>query len=635
MGETPLAPDGGMPGEPARPDSGSAASPEPGPAPTTGEGPSPRRIAYLDGRRLRRVILAGVRNVRRQREELDRINVFPVPDGDTGTNLALTLSSVAEAVRPLESRSLSEVAERAAEASVLAARGNSGMLFSRFLLGFASGLRDQVRAGSSEVAEALTGAAAALQEVLERPREGTIITVARDMAAEARRRTASGSDDFHAWLHEMQDAAERSLQRTRDMLPALRQAGVVDAGAKGFVSFFEGILHYIEGKIRDDHLEEAPAAGGLYFARQSGVGADEGRYCTQVAIRGGALPPEAELRAALGGQGTSLIVLRAGDLAKVHVHADRPEEVVATLSRFGEVVSERIEDTSLAGATTHVAVVVDSSCDLPHEWTERHGVAVVPLQVVVGDISYRDGVDIDAAALYDLIRREGAPEPSTSQPAPAAFAEAYRRGIAGGAESVLGIFLSSAVSGTYGAGAAALRDTAGVEGAAFDSRSGSLGAGLLAVRAVELLDEGRELPEVLRELERVRARSNILFTVETLEYLARSGRIGRARAWLGERLDLKPILSLSDDGRLTAIGRVRGSEAVLERVLGLLDERLLEARRYRLGVAHFAAAEMADRIVRELETRYDPVEILAGPATAVLGVHVGPGAWAVAYQIED
>lgn len=638
-----------LPGETAR--RGMDAVPDPGatpPAPGDSREPRPEgadgrptpgsgrpRIAYLDGRRLRRVILAGVRHVSSEREELDRINVFPVPDGDTGTNLALTLHSIADAVRPLDSRSVGEVAERAAEASVMAARGNSGMLFSRFLLTFARSMREKLRAGSLEVAEALAAAAASLHDVLENPREGTIITVARDMATEARRRAASGGNDLYYSTKDMLAVAQGSLRRTKEMLPALREAGVVDAGAKGFVSFFEGIVQCVEGRIRDDHLDDDAASRSLYFAREAGVGADEGRYCTQIAVRGEGLPDDGTIRSELKGLGTSTIVLRAGNLAKVHIHADEPDAVVAVLARHGEIVSERIEDTTLTGATHHVAVVVDSSADLPREWTERHGVTVVPLQVVIDDVTYRDGVDIDAAGLYERMREADGPIAGTSQPSPQAFLDAYRRGIARGAESILGIYISAAVSGTYNAGAAALHGMEGVEGTAFDSRSGSLGAGLLAVRAVELLDGGRELPEVVRELERIRAQSSVLFTVDTMDYLLRSGRVGRAKAWLGGMLDLKPILSITDDGRLTAVARVRGREAVLPRVFELLDERLVEARRYRFGVVHFAAEEMARHIVHELRERYDALEILSGPATAALGVHVGPGAWALAYQIED
>lgn len=598
----------------------------------------PPGIAYLDGRRFRKLLLAGVRNVGRQRSELDRINVFPVPDGDTGTNLTLTLRSVADAVRPLDTRSLHDVADTAAEASVLAARGNSGMLFSHLLLGFAENLGRSPRAGTSEVSRAFTAAAERLHDVLEDPREGTIVSVVRDMAAAGSRNGGSSRSDLRQWLADVQAAARESLVRTKDLLPALREAGVVDAGAKGVVEFFEGIVHLVEGRLDDAALESEGETGttpSLYAVRESGVGAGEGRYCTQVAIRGD-LPVTAEIRGALQGLGTSVIVVRSGRVAKVHIHADDPERVVEVLERFGTIESRLTEDTMLVGtASHHTAVLTDSSADLPHEWVERHGVTVVPLQVIVGDQAYRDGVDLQPEEILTLMGDPGAGLPKTSQPPPAAFRDACRRALDHGARELLGVFVSGAVSGTLSSAAAVMREFDEVPSVAVDSRSGSLGVGLLVIRAMELLEQGLSLSEVADELRRVRDQSNVFFTVDTMEHLVRSGRVGRTRGWLGGMLNVKPILSLTDEGRVVPIGRARGRDAVVERVLELLEERLAGAREYRLGVVHVGAPETAEEIARRLRSRYAPKELLVGPAAAALGVHTGPGTWALAYQIED
>lgn len=606
------------------------------------KGPVQRpRIAYLDGHRLRRAFLAGAAHVRAQRAELDRINVFPVPDGDTGTNLTLTLRSISDALREVDTPSVSEVAGVAAEAGVLGARGNSGMLFAHFLMGFSGSLGRRLRAGTSEIAEALSQAAESLHRVLEEPREGTIITVARDLAAEAKRRAGSRSD-LYPWVRHLQVAAADSLRRTRDLLPALREAGVVDAGAKGFVSFFEGVIRYIDGHAPGDIVAEAPLQRthgsdrpSLYVARESGFGSDEGRFCTQIAIRGDDVPDTPRLRAALAGLGTSTIVLRAASVAKIHIHTDDPPSIRDLLAGFGEIVSERVEDTLLVGAGRKIAVVTDSSADLPREWAERHGVDVVPLQVIVGEEVYRDGLDLDGDGLLEILTTPGAPIPKTSQPAPAEFSARYRAALDGGAEALLGIFVSGSLSGTYASAAAVMESMDGVPGEAIDSRSGSLGVGLLVARAVELLDDGMSLEEVAAELRTVRDRSNIFLTVDTFEYLLRSGRVGRAKAWLGGLLDLKPILSLDEAGRVVKADTARGEDGLLQRVFDLLEARLEGAERYRLGIAHFAAPAVAARIERELSTRFDPVEILCGPTTASLAVHTGPGAWAVAYQIEE
>ncbi|TDJ47012.1 MAG: DegV family EDD domain-containing protein [Gemmatimonadetes bacterium] len=596
------------------------------------------QIGYLDGRRFRKLILAGVRSVSREREELDRINVFPVPDGDTGTNLTLTLRSIADAVRPMKSRSLAEVAGVAAEASVLGARGNSGMLFSYLLLGFAQSVGEKLRAGSSEVAEAFSVAASRLHEALENPVEGTIVSVVRDMADAGIAGGKAGDGDLVPWLRDLQEAAERSLRRTRELLPALKEAGVVDAGAKGIVVFFEGVLGLIEGRVETGALQESEPdfrPPSLYLARESGAGADEGRYCTQVVIRG-ELPETPIIRKALTGFGTSTIIIRSGSVAKVHIHSDDPQEIIAILARFGSIESEHIEDTLLAGtASHHTAVLTDSASDLPREWVERHGVHVIPMQVVVGEDVYRDGIDLQPDELLALMEDAGSRQPKTSQPTPAAFTTAAQGAIDHGAKELLGIFVSSALSGTCTSGAKVLQQFDGVPVEVIDSRSASLGVGLLVIRAIELLEQGYDLTALATELRRVRDQSNVFFTVDTMEHLFRSGRISRTKALLGGMLGVKPILSLTPDGRVVPIGRARGREAVVEAVLDLLDERLKDARQIRFGVAHFGAEAVAEKIAEMLRTRYAPKELLVGPASASLGVHTGPGTWALAYQIED
>ncbi|MDH3297145.1 MAG: DegV family EDD domain-containing protein [Gemmatimonadota bacterium] len=595
------------------------------------------QIGYLDGRRFRKLILAGVRCVSGERAELDRINVFPVPDGDTGTNLTLTLRAIADAVRPLKSRSLAEVVGVAAEASVLGARGNSGMLFSHLLLGFATGVGGRFKAGAAEVAEAFSAAAARLHGALEDPREGTIVSVVRDMAEAGMAGGKFRHGDLIPWLRDLQIEADASLRRTRELLPELKQAGVVDAGAKGFVKFFEGVLQLIEGHVESRSLESTTSSESrpsLYFAREGGAGAGEGRYCTQVAIRG-QLPDTAALRQAIAGLGTSTIILRSGSVAKVHIHSDEPQTVLVTLSRFGTIESEVIEDTLLAGtASHHTALLTDSASDLPRDWVERHGVHVVPMQVIVGDRVYRDGVDLQPDELLALMR-DPSIRPSTSQPPPAAFEAAARDALDHGAEELLGVFMSSAVSGTFASGAKTLQTFEDVPVEVIDSRSGSLGVGLLVIRAIELLEQGFDLPALAEEIRRVRDQSNVFFTVDTMDHLVRSGRIGRTKALVGGMLDVKPILSLTPDGRVVPIGRARGRDAVADEVFKLLDEKLDGASQVRFGVAHFGAQDAAERIAEKLQACYAPREVLVGAASASLGVHTGPGTWALAYQIED
>lgn len=596
----------------------------------------PVKIAYCDGPRLRRALLAAAAHLSAHRAELDRINLFPVADGDTGTNLSLTMRSVADAVRPLETGSVGEVAHVAAEASVLGARGNSGMMVAHFLLGFSRSLGQRLRAGTREIASALEAASTSLTRAVERPVEGTILTVARD-TAQAARQLAEARRDLYEWLREVKAASHRSLQRTRDMLPVLREADVVDAGAKGFVSLLEGTLRYIEG--RPLSAGEATAPGER--PRPSGrVGRRvEGRYCTQVALRGVDVPDGDALRDRVRDLGTSLLVVRVGDVAKVHIHADDPDAVESRLAGLGDVVSRRVEDTREEtrpdAPARPVALVTDSSADLSRDLAREHGVELVPLEVVIGDRSYRDGEEIGTEELLAVLRNPARPVPTTSQAPPGAFAEAYRRCFGRGSEEVLGVFLSGAVSGTLGSARTAARHVDRDRIRIVDSRSGSLGLGMMVLRAAELLDEGRPPEEVARELERIRDRSNVFFTVEDLDGLLRSGRVGRGTAWLGNLLGLRPVLTLDVEGHVVPHARARGAAGARDAMIAAVDEALAGAERCRIGVVHAGVSDVAEQVAEEARRRWSPVQVLCRPLTAVIAAHMGAGTWGICYQIEN
>lgn len=600
---------------------------------------APVGIGYLDGPRLARGFFAASDWVAAGREELNRINVFPVPDGDTGTNFSLTLRAVADALRALGTAPLPETARTAARAAVLGARGNSGMMLAHFLLGFAEGIGDRATADAREVAAAVRQGAETLEHSLDEPREGTILTVARD-AAVAAERAAADSPDIGDFLRRLHQEAQRVLARTPELMKALKDAGVVDAGGKGFVLMVEGFVRFING----DPIRPAPSTAEMEAtvpaALAEVVAERDFRYCTEVLVRGDALPPANDVRAALHRFGGSVVVAVAGDILKLHVHTDTPEAVFTSAERWGMVTARKAEDMRaqhrrLAHVERRrVAIVVDSSNDLADAILDRHGIAMVPLQVMFGEDTFRDRIDLKPDEFYRRLR-EARTLPTTSQPAPAEFVRAFRAAREE-ADEVVGIFVSGKLSGTLASARMAL-EAAGIDRVTLvDSRSASFGVGLLALRAAELADAGLDGPAIGRELARVRDQSGIFLTVDTYENLIRSGRVSRGRAWLGGMLDIKPILEVDATGAVHPADRVRGRDQLVPRVLALLQARLVpRPRQLRFGVAHAEAPEMAERLRTALVAAFQPREVLVGPATGVLGTHVGPGAWAVCWQVED
>jgi hypothetical protein len=599
-------------------------------------------IAYVDGPRLARSLFAAADWVAAGRDEINRINVFPVPDGDTGTNFSLTLRAVADALRALGDAPLPDTARTMARAAVLGARGNSGMMLAHFLMGFAESLGDRPVATTRDVAAALRQGSDRLYESLDDPREGTILTVARESAAAAER-VAADTGDLGEFMRRLLEEGEIALARTPELMAVLKEAGVVDAGGKGFVRMLEGVVRYIEGDpilALSDANNSGPATVQVPAAAVEIAAERDFQFCTEVLVRGEQLPPANEVRAAMHGFGGSVVVAVMSDILKIHVHTDTPEAVFSYAVRWGRIETTKADDMRaqhrrLAHADRRpVAIVTDSSADLADSILDRHHIAIVPLQVVFGNETFRDRVELRPEEFYRRLRI-ARDLPTTSQPTPAEFVRVLRDARSE-ADELVGVLLSGSLSGTYASAQAAVR-AAGISGVHLvDSRSASLGVGMLALRGAELAESGWPAAEIATELERVRGQAGMLLTVDRYDNLLRSGRVSRGKAWIAGMLDVKPVLSLDPEGRVVPVDRVRGREQLVPRVLALLEKRLTPRPRVvRFGVVHTEAPEMAERVRTALIAAYRPRDCFVTLATGVLGTHVGEGAWAIFYQVED
>ena len=603
------------------------------------------QIGYIDGPRLRRALTAGCHWAQLQRGELNRINVFPVPDGDTGTNLYLTVQAITDHLAHSTERSVAVVAQEAAKAAVLGARGNCGMMLSHFLLGFARSIEGKTRIGASDFGGALEAGAQNLSEALEAPVEGTILTVMRDTA-----RAVSGAqmEDIAPLAEHMLDRARDSLERTPELLPVLSAAGVVDAGAMGFVSLLEGVVMFLRGDpLSTDSEEDFTVAAPVVASIEYPERVERYRFCTEALVRGNDLPDQAEVRGSLRARGDSMIVIRSDDVLKVHIHTDEPEEVFSFLKGLGDLVTHKAEDmgaqydaverasgSHLALARRPVGVLTDSAADLSEEIVRAHGIQVVPMMLVDGDEVYRDGVDVTPERFHKMLGSQ-VRLPTTSQPPPASFLEGFRRAAAD-AEQVVGVVLSSRLSGTYASAAAAATQEPDLPIHLADSRGVSLLQGLLVLKATELAEMAMPVDEIVKELSRIRDQSGIMFTIETFDRLLASGRVSRSKAFFGTLLNVKPILAIDREGKVvprgTAIGRKRVILALLDAVA---EDMGPEPETVRFGIVHVGIPEIVPEVRELLVARYGEVEILSAPVTPVIATHIGIGAWGLAFMVED
>lgn len=269
------------------------------------------------------------------------------------------------------------------------------------------------------------------------------------------------------------------------------------------------------------------------------------------------------------------------------------------------------------------AVVTDSGADIPLSIASELGIRVVPLSIHFGDEVFKDGVTLTADAFYQRLVADKAHPPHTSQPSPGDFQQVYEALGREGVRQVLSVHLSGKLSGTIQSATIAARELDDMEIAVVDSRSASMGIGMLAIHAARLAREGRGLQEAVAEIEALRDQFHVVFAVDTLEYLARNGRIGRAQSFLGGLLSIKPVLSLAG-GEVVPVERMRGKNRALQEIVDR-TVAFLGDRPGRISIVHSQAQEEADSVRARIEERCKLVEVIVTHLGPTIGTHVGPG----------
>lgn len=274
-----------------------------------------------------------------------------------------------------------------------------------------------------------------------------------------------------------------------------------------------------------------------------------------------------------------------------------------------------------------IRVVTDSGADLSPDLAARHGIKIVPLAITFGSERFKDGVDLSKEAFFE--RLATAKEmPFTTQPSPADFAAAYEALKAEGAEHIISIHLSSSMSGTFQSATIGAGQVEGVQVHFFDSLSPSLGVGYLVLEAAKMAAGGASPEAILEHVKELRAKQKIYFTVDTLEYLAKNGRIGKAQAFLGGVLNIKPVLTITDDGYVGPFAKVRGKKKALDTIIEAVVEHT-KGQPFKGCIVHAMVEEDALALRDRLLERLPGSEIMVDILGPTIGTHVGHGAMGV------
>jgi DegV family protein with EDD domain len=588
-------------------------------------------IAYLDAPRLLRALSAGMAHLFQRREYLNRINVFPVPDGDTGTNMAFTFKTIQDATASSPDNRVDELLDHVADAALDGARGNSGAIMAQYFHGFREAVAGKKLLNAEGFAEAALAGAESAWTAMSRPVQGTLPTVLEDFSRELKLRVGDGVSDIRALLSHGLERARVSLENTPNQLPALKAAGVVDAGGQGFVDLLEGIWTFIEsGKV--DEVDAHLRAGDTQSLQDYDVG--EHRYCTECVVEGSDIDREAVMARMEALDCSSLVVAGGRKRVRIHIHVNNPAEVFLACEEFGQIKQQKADDMERQhGLLDHagkVAVVTDSAADIPPDEVERLGIQVVPVRLSFGDREFLDGVSLTSKEFYELLA-ESEEAPLTSQPPAQDFSRVYNLLTSHGYD-VISVGLSQELSGTTGAAIQAASRMESGDVRVIDSLSAAAGQGLLAMVAAEAAIDGLSADEIEAVLEEAIPKSRVIGIADDLSFAVKGGRVPGWVKKITDLLHLNPVLTASPEGKMTLGGFHVGRGANPVKLARTAVRKMKAETMYRVLVAH------ANNEAGAIETRHHILEqhgrihschvAEAGPA---LGVHLGSGGLVVGF----
>ncbi len=559
-------------------------------------------------------LIAGVERVSAWADLLDDINVFPVADGDTGRNLVISLS-------PL--RQITQGRDRIIRELLLSARGNSGNIAARFFSGLLMAdamhnLPEAIREGRNRAWQAVND-----------PKPGTMLTVFDALVAALEE--APGTYDA-AWRERVLDRLEGAVRETPELLPKLKAAGVVDAGALGVFIYLDGFFSALTGNVDSFKPITDIFRDSLRISSEFQEAGETG-YCVDTVLKGAA--DDADTVRRLTALGESVVVLKDGDYLKVHLHARDGQKARGELGAFGDVVRWSVDDLD---AQVHsfrrrrveaaVHILTDAAGSVNRQNTAQLGITLLDSYLTVGDKCLPE-THFAPEELYDAMRR--GVKVSTSQ-ASVFERHQYYQSVLERYPRVLYLCVGSVFTGNYSV-AMDWKKTHDPEDrlTVIDTQAASGRLGLMSLAAARFALKSRDAQAVIRYARENVERCEEYVFLDRLQYLAAGGRLSKTSAFFGDMLRMKPVISpLAEGAKKMGVVRTQADQVAfaLEKLAGALTPEMpalimLEYSDNRTWVAESVQPEIA--------RRYPAAEIVLHPLSLTSGAHMGPGTWAVAF----
>lgn len=595
---------------------------------------SSMKIKYVTPALLYSAFMAGGKSIIEQKDYLNKINVYPVPDADTGTNMASTMRFIMQNSKVY--KSLKDTMNSIADSALSGARGNSGIIFAQFIHGIREEMANRPKLDLKNFVKTINNAVGYVYESVLEPTEGTIITVIEDWSR-AINEHQKNAGDFSELMRKSFSNAQQSLKDTPKKLKVLAQNGVVDAGAQGFVNFLEGVLQQI--KKGELYLKAAPAAKINNAKFDHSIDEDdkiEFRYCTEAIVSNSSKTLQ-EFRSLLQPYGNSIITAGSPSKIHLHIHTNQPGELFQEIKDIGTIEHTKVDDMQRQYQVSHnrkypIALVTDSASDLPQELIKKYQIQVIPFKIHFGDNVFLDKLTLQPGRFYEMLKNEKV-MPKSSQP-DLQYIENFYDHLTSHYDNILAVHISSQLSGVFNKTQNIIKKYKDKKIAAIDSRHLSASEGLVTLRIAEAIDQGESFDEIVQKAEGWVQKTNILTDIDTLKYMVKGGRVSPLKGFLAKMVNLKPIVSVDENGKGIAFGKSFSRRGNMKKIIDLVSQAAEKHSFWKYAIVHSRNSARAEKYAQELEKILDNPPAYIVDISPVVGVHNGLGTVAITYMYE-
>jgi DegV family protein with EDD domain len=592
-------------------------------------------MEYLTQNELKRMLLLSYERIEEKKEEINKINVFPVPDQDTGTNLAKTLEGIKKEIEGKEFKDLEEISKVALDGALISARGNAGVIYTGFLAGFLPKL-DKNPVDAKKLAEAFEEGRKRAWRSMANPKQGTILDVI-DAAAETFKREAEKEKDIVKIFEKVIEKAKEALLATREKMEIFKKANVVDAGGLGFLMILESYLDALRPEGKKEEKKERPSEEIRRFVQVLA-----NRFEVVALISNPKLDEE-KAREKLKRLGNCLDIVKVENKMKVHIHTDYPDEVRDVLKRIGKIEDLRIEDMAkeIAGEPSvrkvSIGIVTEDVASILPKILERYQIELAKTKFEWPELEKIEGEN-----LYQKIKKayemKIETRPRTSQAMPKDYFDAYKKQLQR-FDKVLCLTLTSKISGCYNSAIQAremLEEKERERVFVFDTLHGAAGQALFVLRAIELIQEQREIEEIIEELKKLipKTQTYVIFAdPKGPEFI---GRITKSQAnWIRrmKKMGIQPVMKIKN-GILTKGGMVFAKdepEALFKKIKKESEKDRKSGKKIRVIINHADNLEGAKKLKGLLKEIGAEVSFISEGPPIVCAV-TGPGTLIAAWQ---